>query len=157
MSETDTGIESKEEQRERVYEAAYRLFSNSTDWVTFFRKVLGLNGLIRRTYTTPETLAQFERSETYAEILQMLTRLREQVASAKTPQEPTRVITVRLPKSLHEALRVEAHERQTSMNKLCISKLVQFIDSGLIPKEGWQATLTPPAESTEEKGAGVDL
>lgn len=157
MSETDTGIESKEEQRERVYEAAYRLFSNSTDWVTFFRKVLGLNGLIRRTYTNPETLAEFERSDTYAEILQMLTRLREQVASEKTPQEPTRVITVRLPKSLHEALRVEAHERQTSMNKLCISKLVQFIDSGLIPKEGWQAALTPPAESTEEKGAGVDL
>ena len=50
-------------------------------------------------------------------------------------EEPTRVITVRLPKSLHEALRVEAHEHQTSMNKLCISKLLQFIDGDKVPTE----------------------
>ena len=49
--------------------------------------------------------------------------------------EPTRVITVRLPKSLHEALRVEAHEHRTSMNKLCISKLLQFIDGQQVPAE----------------------
>ena len=57
MSETDGAIKSKEKQRERVYEEAFRLFSNSSDWVTFFRKVLGLNGLVRRTYPTPEELA----------------------------------------------------------------------------------------------------
>jgi hypothetical protein len=49
--------------------------------------------------------------------------------------EPTRVITVRLPKSLHESLRAEAHEKRTSMNKLCISKLLQFIDTDLVPTE----------------------
>ena len=47
--------------------------------------------------------------------------------------EPTQVITVRLPKSLHEALRVEADEHHTSMNKLCISKLLQFIDHERVP------------------------
>jgi hypothetical protein len=41
------------------------------------------------------------------------------------------VITVRLPKSLHEFLQVEAHEKCTSMNQLCISKLVQWLDSDL--------------------------
>jgi hypothetical protein len=46
-------------------------------------------------------------------------------------KEPTRVITVRLPKSLHEFLQVEAHEKCTSMNQLCISKLVQWLDSDL--------------------------
>ena len=45
------------------------------------------------------------------------------------------MITVRLPKSLHEALRDEAHEHRTSMNKLCISKLLQFIDSEQVPTE----------------------
>ncbi len=45
------------------------------------------------------------------------------------------MITVRLPKSLHEALRVEAHEHRTSMNKLCISKLLQFIDAENVPSE----------------------
>ena len=45
------------------------------------------------------------------------------------------MITVRLPKSLHESLRAEAHEKRTSMNKLCISKLLQFIDTDLVPTE----------------------
>jgi predicted HicB family RNase H-like nuclease len=45
------------------------------------------------------------------------------------------VITVRLPKSLHESLRAEAHDRRTSMNKLCISKLLQVIDDELVPAE----------------------
>ena len=49
--------------------------------------------------------------------------------------EPTRVITVRLPKSLHESLRDEAYEHRTSMNKLCISKLLQFIDGQQVPPE----------------------
>ena len=35
----------------------------------------------------------------------------------------TKVITVRMPDSLHEALKKEAQERNTSMNKLCIAKL----------------------------------
>ena len=47
--------------------------------------------------------------------------------------EPTRVITVRIPQSLHEALRIEAFEHRTSMNKLCISKLLQFVDSDNVP------------------------
>jgi predicted HicB family RNase H-like nuclease len=45
------------------------------------------------------------------------------------------VITVRLPKSLHESLRAEAHDRRTSMNKLCISKLLQVVDGDLVPAE----------------------
>ena len=43
--------------------------------------------------------------------------------------DATRVITVRLPKSLHLALKAEAHDRHTSMNQLCIAKLLQAIDS----------------------------
>ena len=57
----------------------------------------------------------------------MLARLRQKSNRGET-QEPTRVITVRLPQSLHEALQAEAHLHQTSMNKLCISKLLQVIE-----------------------------
>ena len=46
-----------------------------------------------------------------------------------------RDITVRLPRSMHEMLRVEAHEHRTSMNKLCISKLLQLIDGTGVPTE----------------------
>ena len=35
---------------------------------------------------------------------------------------------------MHEALRIEAYEHRTSMNKLCISKLLQFIDTENVPR-----------------------
>lgn len=160
MPDTENGVQSAQQEREEVYQAAHRLFSRAPDWVTFFRKILGLNGLVRRTYTTPESLEEFERSDTHAEILEMLTRLRERAVSPDDSQEPTRVITVRLPKSLHEALRLEADERHTSMNKLCISKLLQFIENELIPRERWMRALDPPSgdhPDKQQKGAGVDL
>jgi len=118
-----------------VQQKAYELFSKSPDWVTFYREILGLNGAVRRHFASKEALAQFEQTESYAAIQQMLTKLRERASVQIDPPEPTRVITVRLPKSVHEALRVEAHEHCTSMNKLCISKLVQFIDDQLVPEE----------------------
>jgi predicted HicB family RNase H-like nuclease len=72
-------------------------------------------------------LVAFEKTGEYSEIQQMLAKLRERTAGADG-REPTRVITVRLPKSLHETLKAEAHDRKTSMNQLCISKLLQVID-----------------------------
>jgi len=168
--------------REQVLETACRLYSRNPapDWVTFFREILGLAGVVRRTYRTAEQLAEFEQSEEYAEIQRMLTDLRERTVVPEDPNEPIRVITVRLPKSLHEALRAEAHDHRTSMNKLCISKLLQFIDNEMIPREKWKrvadrATEAPPDagevadaasaeeppaeddEPAEEEEAGVDL
>ncbi len=133
MSETGSRITA--EKRNEVRRVAQHLYAKSPDWVTFFREVLGVTGVIRRTFPSKDVLDEFERSETYAEILQLLTRLREKQITAEDQQEPTRVITVRLPRSLHEALRVEAHEHRTSMNKLCISKLLQFIDHEYVPAE----------------------
>ena len=59
----------------------------------------------------------------------MLVKLREGDPDKPTPHEPTRVITIRLPRSLHESLRAEAHVRETSMNKLCIAKLLQALEA----------------------------
>jgi len=118
-----------------VHQRAYELFSESPDWVTFYREILGLRGVVRRSFDSKEALAQFERTDCYAAIQQMLTKLRERAMVQPNPPEPTRVVTVRLPKSVHEALRVEAHEHCTSLNKLCISKLVQLIDNELVPED----------------------
>lgn len=123
------------ETQQEVHRAAEQLYAQNPDWVTFFREILGLGGIVRQMYPSRQALTDFERTETYAEIQQMLTKLREQSGAGGVTQEPTRVITVRLPKSLHESLRAEAHEHQTSMNKLCISKLLQFIDNQFIPTE----------------------
>ena len=111
------------------------MFQQQPDWITFFSEVLGVEGLVRRLFPSPEELAAFEKTEEYAEIQQMLARLRERTAAQADGKEPTRVITVRLPKSLHEALKTEAHDRKTSMNQLCISKLLQVIDAELVTVE----------------------
>ena len=100
----------------------------------FFREVLGVGGVISRLFPTVAEKQEFERTEEYARIQQMLAKLREKRQTGGD-EEPTRVITVRMPSSLHESLRAEAHCKQTSMNKLCISKLLQVIDEGLIPAE----------------------
>jgi len=121
------------DKRREVLRAVSELFQKSPDWVTFYREVMGVEGIIRRLYPSPEEMIAFEQSEEYGKIQSMLAKLRER--KQNDSNEPTRVITVRLPKSLHESLRTEAHERRTSMNQLCISKLLQIIDQELVPSD----------------------
>ena len=118
-----------------AYQLANQIFRQDPDWVTFFREVLGVDGVVRRLFPEAEQRAAFERTPEYNEIQQMLAKLRDRNQTKFEDKEPTRVITVRLPKSLHESLRAEAHTKQTSMNKLCISKLLQVIDDELIPSD----------------------
>ena len=129
-------VHQQEENREaKVYRVAADLYRQDPDWVTFFREVMGVEGIIRRVFPGPADLALFEQTKEYADIQQMVAKLRERASDPADAREPTRVITVRLPKSLHESLRTEAHERKTSMNKLCISKLLQMVDEELIPND----------------------
>ncbi len=115
-----------------IKHAVEKLFATKPDWMTFYREVMGLNGLIRRAFPNLEAMGEFEQTETCREIHCMLSELRKQTPP-KDVAEETRVITVRIPQSLHEALRIEAFELRTTMNKLCISKLVQFIDTEHVP------------------------
>ena len=133
-----------------IKHAVERLFATKPDWVKFYREVIGLHGLIRRAFPTYDAMADFEQTETYRDIHRMLAELRS-LPPPKNTAEDTRVITVRIPKSLHEALRIEAYEHRTTMNKLCISKLVQFIDTENVPtvfeKRGPEATSEKEAEA----------
>lgn len=118
-----------------VYRVAQEKFERSPDWVSFFREVLGVEGCVRSVFRSPDELTAFEQTNEYQQIQQMVAKLRERHGDVAQPKEPTRVITVRLPQSLHDSLRTEAHEKRTSMNKLCISKLLQMIDEELIPSD----------------------
>ncbi|BBO32330.1 hypothetical protein [Lacipirellula parvula] len=123
------------EKYQEVLEFAETRYKQNPDWVTFFREVLGVDGAARKTFPTFDELTAFEQSEQFDRIQKLLVKLREKRPSADTESEPTRVITVRLPKSMHESLRTEAHDLRTSMNKLCISKLLQVIGEEMIPNE----------------------
>jgi predicted HicB family RNase H-like nuclease len=106
------------------------------DWVIFYREVLGVGGLLEELFKSGEERQKFEQTEEYIKIQQTVAKLREKSKQGKdTCDESTRVITVRLPESLHEALRNEAHHHKTSMNQLCISKLLQVIDGELVPSD----------------------
>ncbi len=120
---------------EDILQIAHDLYSRKPDWVTFYRKILGLDGIVRQTLPDQKSLAEFEQSEVHEEIQHLLTTLRGRAGTPLKSQEKTRVITVRLPRSLHETLRVEAYECHTSMNKLCISKLLQYINNEKVPAE----------------------
>src|SRR6185436_17332332 len=104
------------DKRREAYRIANDLYERNPDWVTFYREVLGVGGVARKLFTSNDEMADFEQSKEFNEIQQMVARLRVQGGEANPDKEPTRVITVRLPKSLHESLKGEATARNTSMN-----------------------------------------
>jgi predicted HicB family RNase H-like nuclease len=98
------------------------------EWVVFFREVLGVEGIVRRTFSDSEALSRFECSPQYARIREMLDGLRARQNDRPSERESQRVITVRMPKSLHQTLKTEAKQMQVSINALCISKLMKLLD-----------------------------
>ena len=112
---------------QRVLQYSQNLFHSNPDWVTFFREVLGVNGAARKLFPNQREFIAFESSQEFNRIQQMVHALRHRKGANGHVDEPTRVITVRLPESLHEALKQEATDHSTSMNKLCISKLLQVL------------------------------
>ena len=163
------------DKEEMIQHTAETLYARHPDWVTFYREIWGLQGVIRRHYPTPATLSLFEETETYRQVQRMLRKLREhkspkaaedaieeerKEAAAETEDrdtsEPPQVITIRIPRCLHDALREEAHEHRTSMNKLCISKLLQVIDAEMVPRETYRRDGGGRGQEKKER-RGVDL
>ena len=112
---------------QKILQVAKDLYQRRPDWVTFFRETLGVNGAARSVFPAQDDFLRFEQSTAYNEIQTMVASLRTAKVRGGGKDEATRVITVRLPESLHEALKKEADDHRTSMNKLCISKLLQVL------------------------------
>jgi len=122
-----------EEKKREAVQMALDIARQVSDWETFFRSMMGSGGVIEQLFPLREERSAFKRMPEYYEIQRIMARLREQLNKRSKPdREVTRVITVRLPESLHSALMLEANDMNTSMNKLCISKLLQVIDDELV-------------------------
>lgn len=137
---------------QKVLQVAKQLYQSKPDWVTFFRETLGVNGAARSVFSSQEEYVKFEQSEEFAEIQKMVAGLRTRKAGGGK-NEPTRVITVRLPESLHEALKAEASDHNTSMNKLCISKLLQVL---IEEEKATQAAAATAATATRSSAMPVN-
>ena len=146
---TDAPVAQDARPEEIAFEVAKTLFRQQPDWITFYREIFGTEGAIRKLFPSVAALRAFERSSEHGDIEAMLATLRGKGKADDNGNEPTRVITVRLPKSLHEALKTEGHERRTSMNQLCITKLLQVVSPALasMPKSVTAVAETPRPHS----------
>ena len=136
---TDTTFESFPARCQKVLQVAKQLHSTRPDWVTFFRETLGVDGSARSVFGNQEEYLQFEQSKEFDEIQNLVASLRTKKGAGRN--ESTKVITVRLPESLHESLKAEASEHGTSMNKLCITKLLKALSD--LAEEGEEAAPDP--------------
>lgn len=122
------------EKKNQIQYICQALFPSTPDWAIFYREVLGPKGIVRQMFPTRAQRAQFRRTETYAEIQRMLAELRRKGPLRPHHEELTDTITVRLPRCVYDALSAEAKEHRTTLNQLCISKLLQPIDKALVPE-----------------------
>lgn len=127
-----------------VLQVAERLYGMDPEWVVFFREILGVEGMVRRTFSDPDSLSRFECSPQYARIREMLDALRSRQKDQPIEREAQRVVTVRMPRSLHETLKNEAGLLRVSVNTLCISKLMKLLDD----QERDRLSASPIAEAS---------
>ncbi len=114
---------------EEVLCAARRLFEQRSCWPDFYRAILGPEGLINRLFTTPEAQTAFRRSKAYGEIQRMFAALTWRKLRRRRAEQPVKIITVRVPESVHAELAREAARRGISVNQLCVAKLVQLLEA----------------------------
>ncbi|MCE3017099.1 MAG: hypothetical protein LW870_14665 [Pirellula sp.] len=113
--------------------AAAELFGLAPTWTAFYREILGADGVMKKCVCAGPEMANFECSAEHSKLLEMLTVLRSRDLPENDPHEQQRMITVRIPKSLHDSICDEANELAVSVNKLCISRLLQKVDKSMIP------------------------
>ena len=118
-----------------VVRIAIEVFAMTSSWVDFYRAILGPEGVARKLFKGADQNRFWETTPEFFQIQEMLTAIRSQDDLKSDSVEPLRMITIRLPVSMHEALKLESNERNTSINKLCLSKLLNGIDQKLIPQE----------------------
>ena len=129
---------------ENIMERVRAIASTTPHWTVFFQHVFGLNGIVRTHLPDINDRKRFYTTPNFKLILGAMQDLRSRKLSCQQ-EETTRVITVRLPKSMHEQLVEEAHEERTSLNKLCLTKLLEPVESEHVP-----LTINPPSKRNRD-------
>ncbi len=124
-----------EERGGEVQRLAIEAFSQCDNWVIFYREILGSEGVLYKLFPKVEQMRFWEQSQAFGEVHTMLAAIRSQDTGKGETVETQRMITVRLPMSMHETLKRESKDADLSINKLCITKLLQCMDSRFVPTE----------------------
>lgn len=130
--EADFPLEHRAAQVLRMAEEA---FAMTGSWVVFYRTMLAPGGVVDKLYSNPTARRYFETTREFAELLEMVTAIRSQDDSSSGIHEPTRMITIRVPRSLHDATVRESEELELSINAYCVTKLLQPANPRFTPLE----------------------
>jgi predicted HicB family RNase H-like nuclease len=101
---------------------AREVAASTDDWQVFWNALFGLTGRLTEMFTTRAAREQFAKTREHTEIMAMLERLQAGENETPPPDAKGRFV-LRLPKSLHAALTVEAKAEGVSLNQLCVAKL----------------------------------
>ena len=137
---------------QQAFDLANDLFGNAPTWVCFYRELMGGSGLVHTLFPNNADFGSFLRSDQYHQIQMMLTALRSRDLPENDPNDPQRMITVRLPKSLHEAMCEEAGRLNISVNRLCISRMLQLLDPKMIPETNSKPRGRKPRTRQRQEG-----
>jgi site-specific DNA-methyltransferase (adenine-specific) len=112
-----------------IVEEARSLANQADSWVTFSNALSDPeNGLIAKTFPKPRERQAFFNSPQYEEINQILLDLIKRLGLTKGPtSSKSGKFLVRVPKTVHQALEIEAELEGVSLNQLAASKLAASI------------------------------
>jgi len=116
---------STERKAEYVLEQAKALARTVKSWADFSVAIFDQhNGLVAKTFDDPMERQAFYDSKQYEQVNEILLGLMREfgVEGGATPQKSGRFV-VRVPKTLHSVLEIEAKREGISLNQLAVSKL----------------------------------
>lgn len=149
-----TGAEATSSAATAVLRVAEDLHAMEPTWIVFFNEMLGVDGHARRAFPEASDYKAFECSPQYARIRELLNDLRSRQPDIYS-QESRRVVTVRMPLSLHESLKAEARQYRISINQLCISKLIRMLDRQ--ETDDTALDIPDPFSDEDDDRGGADL
>lgn len=105
---------------QEALEFAKQMAEQSADWIAFHNALFGIGGKISVLFPPGEEKVEFVKSPEYKQITEMMGEM--QSALGAVPEANGKIL-LRLPKSIHSALLVEAEGEGVSLNQLCLAKL----------------------------------
>jgi hypothetical protein len=125
--------EAFENRCKQVVDCVAEFFGAAPTWTAFYREALGKEGVASKVFPDKQGYDAFMESPEYFQVLEMLTALRARNLPENDPTEAQRMITIRLPMSLHDAVCREANELKVSVNSLCITRMLQPLVAEMLP------------------------
>jgi hypothetical protein len=104
---------------------ARRLKRQKKNWLEVQKALYGVGGKCARLFPTQEERTAYAKTDEFRQITELLNQLPDPPAQEKvsTLEGVSGNLHVRLPRSLHAALRVEAEAENISLNQLIVAKL----------------------------------